>query len=166
MFQAFMGESAHAAQVLGTQSRWWARFGQAQPMMRIVHWAARTTRPTEVLVTQKCRRTHQSAGSGAVIDLHGRPGSSPLHELRARSGAGMQKRLLDLESALEQVWMPGMHRTAMRTSMGLDFSAFTVPDCEECGGLLKPDVRFFGERCPGSESRPPWKPWSAPMPCW
>jgi NAD-dependent SIR2 family protein deacetylase len=31
---------------------------------------------------------------------------------------------------------------------GLDFSGFAVPACEECGGLLKPDVVFFGESVP------------------
>ena len=28
---------------------------------------------------------------------------------------------------------------------GLDFSTFDVPACEHCGGMLKPDVVFFGE---------------------
>jgi NAD-dependent SIR2 family protein deacetylase len=31
---------------------------------------------------------------------------------------------------------------------GLDFSAFDVPDCAACGGILKPDVVFFGENVP------------------
>ena len=31
---------------------------------------------------------------------------------------------------------------------GVDFAAFDVPNCEACGGLLKPDVVFFGERVP------------------
>lgn len=31
---------------------------------------------------------------------------------------------------------------------GLDFAAFDVPDCPQCGGLLKPDVVFFGESVP------------------
>jgi NAD-dependent SIR2 family protein deacetylase len=30
----------------------------------------------------------------------------------------------------------------------LDFSAFTPPTCPRCGGLLKPDVVFFGENVP------------------
>ena len=30
----------------------------------------------------------------------------------------------------------------------LDFSAFAAPQCEACGGLLKPDVVFFGENVP------------------
>ena len=31
-----------------------------------------------------------------------------------------------------------------------DFSAFAVPACEACGGVLKPDVVFFGENVPRS----------------
>ena len=31
---------------------------------------------------------------------------------------------------------------------GLDFATFGVPDCLRCGGLLKPDVVFFGESVP------------------
>jgi NAD-dependent SIR2 family protein deacetylase len=29
-----------------------------------------------------------------------------------------------------------------------DFSSFDVPDCPTCGGILKPDVVFFGESVP------------------
>ncbi len=29
-----------------------------------------------------------------------------------------------------------------------DFSGFNVPDCPHCGGMLKPDVVFFGENVP------------------
>jgi NAD-dependent SIR2 family protein deacetylase len=28
---------------------------------------------------------------------------------------------------------------------GIDFAKFDVPACEACGGVLKPDVVFFGE---------------------
>jgi NAD-dependent SIR2 family protein deacetylase len=31
---------------------------------------------------------------------------------------------------------------------GLDFSTFDVPACASCGGLLKPDVVFYGESVP------------------
>jgi hypothetical protein len=30
----------------------------------------------------------------------------------------------------------------------LDFSGFVVPPCASCGGVLKPDVVFFGESVP------------------
>jgi NAD-dependent SIR2 family protein deacetylase len=31
---------------------------------------------------------------------------------------------------------------------GRDYSGFVVPDCPRCGGILKPDVVFFGENVP------------------
>jgi NAD-dependent SIR2 family protein deacetylase len=31
---------------------------------------------------------------------------------------------------------------------GVDFTTFAVPGCAACGGLLKPDVVFFGESVP------------------
>lgn len=31
---------------------------------------------------------------------------------------------------------------------GRDFDGFRVPDCVACGGMLKPDVVFFGEGVP------------------
>ena len=30
----------------------------------------------------------------------------------------------------------------------VDFSTFVIPSCERCGGVLKPDVVFFGENVP------------------
>jgi NAD-dependent SIR2 family protein deacetylase len=36
---------------------------------------------------------------------------------------------------------------------GVAFDAFEVPACEACGGLLKPDVVFFGEGVPGDRVR-------------
>ena len=36
---------------------------------------------------------------------------------------------------------------------GIRFDAFDVPPCAACGGLLKPDVVFFGEGVPGDRVR-------------
>ena len=38
-------------------------------------------------------------------------------------------------------------RTATRT-LARDASGFRVPDCPTCGGILKPDVVFFGDAVP------------------
>ena len=37
---------------------------------------------------------------------------------------------------------------ATRTSKAPDFSSFVIPPCRRCGGMLKPDVVFFGENVP------------------
>src|SRR5882724_5994786 len=148
-FQAFVGD-------LQTRRRYWARsmvgwrrFGHARP--NDAHRAlARLERQgrAEVLVTQNVDGLHQSAGSTAVIDLHGR-----LHQVRCMGcerrtdREQMQRRLLQLNPA----WARLDARDAPDGDAdldGLDFSDFEVPACEDCGGLLKPDVVFFGESVP------------------
>lgn len=149
MFQAFMAD-------LHTRRRYWARslvgwrrFGHAQPndAHRALARLGRQGR-TEVLVTQNVDGLHQSAGSSGVIDLHGRLDRVRCMGCERRSGRGeLQKRLLDLNprwSSLDARDAPDGDADLE----GLDFSAFTVPDCEECGGLLKPDVVFYGESVP------------------
>ena len=34
-----------------------------------------------------------------------------------------------------------------------DIAAFNLVDCEDCGGVLKPDVIFFGENVPRRPGR-------------
>jgi NAD-dependent SIR2 family protein deacetylase len=34
---------------------------------------------------------------------------------------------------------------------------FVVPECESCGGILKPDVVFFGERVPKAVTEAAWQ---------
>ncbi|MDB6100154.1 MAG: NAD-dependent deacetylase [Gammaproteobacteria bacterium] len=150
MFQAFVGD-------LDTRRRYWARslvgwrrFGHAHP--NDAHRAlARLEQQgrTEVLVTQNVDGLHQSAGSTGVIDLHGRLDQVRCLGCERRSDRErLQRRLLELN--------PDWARLDARTAPdgdadleGLDFSGFEIPACEDCGGLLKPDVVFFGESVPG-----------------
>ena len=102
----------------------------------------------EILLTQNVDRLHQAAGSGHVIDLHGR-----LDQVRCmtcdarRSRESFQEdlsfrnaRWLDLEAADAPDGDADLESA--------DFSDFAVPACEACGGVLKPDVVFFGENVP------------------
>src|SRR5579862_2419423 len=149
MFQAFVGD-------LGTRRRYWARslvgwrrFGHARP--NGAHRAlARLEQQgrTEVLVTQNVDGLHQSAGSAGVIDLHGRLDQVRCLGCERRSDRErLQQRLLELNP----YWARLDAREAPDGDAdleGLDFSGFEVPACEDCGGLLKPDVVFFGESVP------------------
>jgi NAD-dependent SIR2 family protein deacetylase len=149
MFQAFMGD-------LQTRRRYWARslvgwrrFGHAQPndAHRALARLGRQGR-TEVLVTQNVDGLHQSAGSTDVIDLHGRLDQVRCMGCEQRSDRDeLQRRLLDLN--------PSWDRLDARDAPdgdadldGLDFSGFGIPACTHCGGILKPDVVFFGESVP------------------
>jgi NAD-dependent SIR2 family protein deacetylase len=148
-YQAFMGDER-------TRRRYWARsligwryFGKARPNR--AHEALASLEQqgrVELLVTQNVDCLHQAAGSSNVVDLHGRLDAVrcmscgqriPRHE--------MQEQLL----ARNPEWGHLDAREAPDGDADLesrDFSAFDVPECQYCGGVLKPDVVFFGESVP------------------
>jgi NAD-dependent SIR2 family protein deacetylase len=127
----------------------WQRFGHAQP--NAAHRAlARLEQRGNVerLVTQNVDRLHQGAGSTEVIDLHGRMDLVRCLDCwRLQPRSELQDELLSLNPA----WAQLDARTAPDGDAdldGLDFSAFAVPPCAYCAGVLKPDVVFFGESVP------------------
>ena len=147
--QAFMGEQ-------GTRRRYWARSLVGWPKFQAAtpngaHLAlAQLERcgRVEQVVTQNVDRLHQRAGNAKVIDLHGR-----LDEVRCMSCDWRQPR-----EAFQQVLTasnPGWQDLPARIAPdgdadleGMDFAAFVVPPCPCCGGIVKPDVVFFGESVP------------------
>jgi len=99
-------------------------------------------------VTQNVDRLHQAAGSTKVIDLHGRLDIVLCMACDARiAREDLQNELLRLNPDWERIDA----RDAPDGDADLesrDFSTFNVPPCERCGGILKPDVVFFGESVP------------------
>lgn len=147
--QAFVAD-AHA------RARYWARsligwraFAAASPNAAHVGLArleaqGRITR----LVTQNVDGLHQAAGSRAVIDLHGRL------DRVVCLGCGARRPRAGWQSELAQANPDWVERTAAPAPdgdadlEGCDFASFRVPPCPACGGLVKPDVVFFGESVP------------------
>ncbi len=103
---------------------------------------------TTLVVTQNVDRLHQSAGSQNVVDLHGRLDRVVCLDC----GAGYDRQRV--QSELEK--LNPQHRgfeLAARPDGDADLSPdqvtnITVWDCEACGGMLKPDVVFFGGTVP------------------
>jgi NAD-dependent SIR2 family protein deacetylase len=100
------------------------------------------------LVTQNVDGLHQAAGSRNVIDLHGRVDvvrcmACEQRVPRERVQAELTRRNPGFAD------LPALAAPDGDADLAdVDFSAFAVPHCEGCGGLLKPDVVFFGERVP------------------
>lgn len=148
-YQAFMGEEA-------TRRRYWARslvgwrtIGQARPGP--AHAAlARLEAQGRIglLLTQNVDGLHQIAGSRRVIDLHGRIDTVRCMACGHRlPRAALQAQLRSLNpdwATLEAAAAPDGDADLEHR----DFSGFQVPSCPLCGGLLKPDVVFFGESVP------------------
>lgn len=138
-----------------TRKRYWARSMLGWPMMQgarpnrahVALAALEKRGRVAQLVTQNVDGLHAAAGSLRVIELHGR--------LRTvgctRCGALVAR-------AAMQAWLEAgnpafLERDAVVAPDGdadleTDFDAFHVPGCPACGGVLKPDVVFYGDSVP------------------
>jgi NAD-dependent SIR2 family protein deacetylase len=100
------------------------------------------------LVTQNVDGLHQRAGSSNVVELHGSIDAVLCLDCGARHArAAIQTQLLSDNPALADASAAvSADGDAHLEWEALD--AFRVPACSSCGGLLKPDVVFFGENVP------------------
>ncbi|MBO0776728.1 MAG: NAD-dependent deacetylase, partial [Actinobacteria bacterium] len=148
-YQTFTGSAA-------ARQRYWARSHRG---WRHVAGAAPNTGHTAVaelerrgllagVITQNVDGLHQAAGTRDVVELHGN-----LARVRCL-GCGQRSSRQELDRRLRAA-NPGWDAEA--TAINPDGDAvlpdeqvarFRVVDCAACGGLLKPDVVFFGENVP------------------
>jgi NAD-dependent SIR2 family protein deacetylase len=100
-----------------------------------------------LLITQNVDGLHSAAGSRSVVDLHGRldrvicldcKSLSARHELQARLVAANAQFLSESFIA----------RADGDVELAVDYERFRLTACDACGGVLKPDVVFFGENVP------------------
>jgi NAD-dependent SIR2 family protein deacetylase len=99
------------------------------------------------LITQNVDGLHQAAGHRNVIDLHGRISAVVCLDCHARTS---RDRLHDRLRTANPGFGHGLSSTVAPDGdavvTGID--SFVVVPCESCGGVLKPDVVFFGENVP------------------
>lgn len=153
-FQAFTGDALTNARYWARSFIGWPRIAQAQP--NAAHRALAAWEPAQrmsVLLTQNVDGLHQRAGSREVIDLHGRLDGVVCLGCGADSPrAAMQPRLAQMNpdwAGLDAATAPDGDADLD----GHDFRSFRVPPCTQCGGMLKPDVVFFGENVPRERGR-------------
>ncbi|MFW5842642.1 MAG: NAD-dependent protein deacetylase [Spirochaetota bacterium] len=127
----------------------WPRAASAGP--NAAHFALARLEETGLitsLITQNVDGLHQQAGSKAVIELHGSLSRVVCLECGHRvSRRSVQHRIEELNPR----WENRRAETAPDGDAEVPRSLtqeFQVPSCSECGGLLKPDVVFFGENVP------------------
>jgi NAD-dependent SIR2 family protein deacetylase len=141
----------------GAQQRYWARSHLGWSRMRraepnaghLALAALERAGVVRMLITQNVDGLHEAAGSRRLCALHGRIADVVcLGCCRARSGrADLHARL----AAANPGWSEAHAGVAVRPDGDVDLddtAGFVVPGCETCGGVLKPDVVFFGESVP------------------
>ena len=149
MFQAFMDQELVRKRYWARSLIGWRHFGHAAP--NEAHRALARLEAAgriELLVTQNVDGLHEAAGSEAVVDLHGRIDRVRCMSCQARTPReDFQSQLLtqnpNWESRDAAIAPDGDADLS-----GVDFSSFRIPSCSTCGGILKPDVVFFGENVP------------------
>ncbi len=138
------------------RARYWARSALGWPRFRAfepnaAHAAlARLEAGGAVhgLVTQNVDRLHTKAGSRRVLELHG-----SLYQVRclscgsSESRDGLQTRLLAANPGIVS-WSFELAPDGDADLPAEALEGFTVPPCLRCGGVLKPDVVFFGDNVP------------------
>jgi len=149
-FQDFIGSEATRQRYWARSLVGWARVSAAGPTAAHTALAAlEQTGAVASLVTQNVDGLHQKAGSRAVIDLHGRLDTVRCLECGTTvSRAAIQNELV----ALNPRWarMNAVDAPDGDAQLEGPFDDVVIPGCPACGGLLKPDVVFFGENVPKS----------------
>lgn len=98
----------------------------------------------DCLVTQNVDRLHQRSGQQYVVDLHGRLDQVVCLGCETRSPRAQVQVRLERDNPLF-VRQPAAMKPDGDSDVSADAVAnFKVPACKACGGVLKPDVVFFG----------------------
>lgn len=148
-FQAFTGD-------VDARRRYWARSHLGWGRIRAAHpndghravaawesegWILGT-------ITQNVDGLHAAAGSKRVVDLHGRLDRVVCLDCRDLTS---RQELDDRLAAANAEWQGAVRRWNPDGDVDLDddhLATFTVVPCARCGGVLKPDVVYFGESVP------------------
>jgi len=136
----------------------WLRFSAAQP--NPAHHALAVLEQAGLLagiITQNVDRLHHAAGSRRVVELHG-----ALAEVRCLDCAAVEKR--DSVQARLMTENPDwvQHAASVAPDGDADLpeqavAAFRVVTCASCGGVLMPNVVFFGGNVPEVTVRAAWE---------
>jgi NAD-dependent SIR2 family protein deacetylase len=146
-WQAFLREPATRSRYWARSFVGWPRVARASPNRTHRALAALEHRERlSLLVTQNVDGLHQRAGSHAVVDLHGRIDTVRCLACDER----FPRDRLQAELATRNpAWAGHDAGTAPDGDADVeDTDGFVAPDCAACGGMLKPDVVFFGENVP------------------
>lgn len=144
----------------------WPRFSASRP--NPAHRALARLEEEGVVrgvITQNVDGLHHAAGSRRVVELHGSLSAVRCLECGSRTSRGeLQDRILELNPDWPRLTEDGGRRATVESAPDGDAEVpaeaargFRIPACEACGGILKPDVVFFGENVPKERVQEAWR---------
>jgi NAD-dependent SIR2 family protein deacetylase len=146
--QAFLASERARKRYWAGSHLGWRTFGSAQPNAGHLALARLEARGlVNGVITQNVDGLHRRAGSRHVVELHG--GMDRVLCLTCGQHYARQaiaERLAELNPTID---LDRAIRPAPDGDVEVDdVDAMTIPACTVCGGILKPDVVFFGEFVP------------------
>ncbi|MBS3939969.1 MAG: NAD-dependent protein deacetylase [Actinobacteria bacterium] len=156
-FQRFVGSVDDRRRYWARSHLGWPRIAAARPNTGHLAVAAlQAAGRLSGVVTQNVDGLHGAAGAVDVIDLHGRLDTVVCLD------CGVRRPRLELGLRLDAV-NPGFRAGRLADASHRpdgdvvipddDVAGFRIVDCRRCGGVLKPDVVFFGEHVPSARFR-------------
>lgn len=154
----FVGKAAARQRYWARAAIGWRRVHAAEP--NDGHRAVARLESAECVVgviTQNVDGLHHQAGSRRIVELHG-----SLSRVVCL-GCGSVTTRADVQERLELLnpWIAASdapHEPDGDAELEDGRVArFVVPQCEPCGGILKPDVVFFGESVPKAVTEAAWQ---------
>lgn len=150
-YQAFLGDPV-------ARRRYWARSHVGWQLMRTAapndgHRAVAELEQRGLVlgtITQNVDGLHQAAGATRVIDLHGRLDRVVCLACGAEEDRAHLRARLDAANASWRATITAVNPDGDVDLPDEQLDGFTVVDCERCGGVLKPDVVYFGENVPAA----------------
>lgn len=162
-YQEFVRSEEARVRYWSRSSIGWPRIAAARP--NAGHFALAQLERAGImhgLITQNVDGLHHAAGSRNVVELHGTLAVNRcLSCNQGTSRADFQNKLLELNPE----WAERLQNHPIQLAPDGDAQIetprdFRVPSCE-CGGILKPDVVFFGENVPYATVQRAWEVFEA-----
>ena len=148
-YQVFTGDPLARRRYWARSHLGWRVIGEARP--NAGHAAVARLQAAGLLtgiVTQNVDGLHQSAGATDVVDLHGRLDAVVCLDCGERSDREELARRLEQANRDWTAQVLAGHPDGDVAVPDADLESFVVVPCVVCGGVLKPDVVFFGENVP------------------
>jgi NAD-dependent SIR2 family protein deacetylase len=144
-YQEFVSGPAAQQRYWARSHLGWGRMKRAEP--NAGHHALARIAP-ELVITQNVDGLHERAGTPRLVALHGRIADVVCLGCRETSTrTELHRRLGELNPGFAERHAAVATRPDGDVELE-DTSDFVVPGCVGCGGVLKPDVVFFGENVP------------------
>ena len=147
-FQQFIADPQYRKRYWAGSHLGWSHFDAARP--NAGHIALAEMEQAGIVngvVTQNVDGLHLRAGSQRVVDLHG-----TMDKVRClRCGQAFARTDIAARIDAANPWLDAADAASINPDGDANvasFDEFVTPDCTVCGGVLKPDIVFFGEFVP------------------